>query len=180
MSEALNNPVKRQYTRKEISTADMPIGQKADIDLGDLINFIRGESLADNVGEKPLTPEFLAELAFNEEPVTVRIEENSRSDFPETHAACAVNGRGAEVLHNGQWISMTWLPIGQVLTIKRKYVEVLARAKSDSIQTVHQDATVERPNNTVRRRTSSNYPLSIIEDRNPKGHEWLSRIMMGH
>lgn len=178
MSDALNNPVKRQYNRREVSTADMPIGQKADIDLNDEIQ--HGESLIEAAPDITKDEEYQAALAFMEEPITVRIEENSRSDFPETHVPCAVNGKGAEVWMNGQWVAMTWLPVNVPLTTKRKYVEVLARAKSDSIRTKHDDATVDRPQNKVERRSSSNYPLSIIEDRNPKGHEWLSRIMMGH
>jgi hypothetical protein len=84
------------------------------------------------------------------------------------------------VLNNGQWLEIEWLPIGVPLTTKRKYVEVLARSKPDAITTVHDDANVERPRNTVRRRTSAQYPLSVIQDPNPRGHEWLSRIMMGH
>jgi hypothetical protein len=178
--DAVNNPVKRQYQRKEVSTADMDIGQRPNVDLEDLVNFIRGESIVDNVGEKPLLPEYADALAFMEEPVTIRIEENSRSDFPETHVPVAVNGKEAEVLQNGQWLAIGWLPVGVPLTTKRKYVEVLARAKPDAIRTVHDDANVERPRNTVQRRTSSSYPLSVIRDDNPRGHEWLSRIMMGH
>ncbi len=180
MSDALNNQVKRQYNRKEVHTGDMEISQKDDIDLGldSVIN--HGESLVSVVADITKDSEYIAALNFMEEPVTIRVEENSRSDFPETHVPAYVNGRPAEVLHNGKWIAVGWLPIGQVLTVKRKYVEVLARSKSDSIKTVHDDATVKNPMNKIERRTSSNYPLSILEDNNPKGREWLSRIMISH
>lgn len=178
MTDAINNPVKRQYNRREVHTADMPIAQKPDIDLNDDIQ--HGESLVQVAADITANEDYMKALHFMEEPVTVRIEENSRSDFPETHVPCAVNGKGAEVWMNNQWIAMTWLPVNAMMTIKRKYVEVLARAKSDSIRTKHDDATVERPQNRVERRSSSNYPLSIIEDKNPRGHEWLSRIMIGH
>jgi hypothetical protein len=164
--------------RKEFHTGDMNIAQKDDINIdGDIA---RGESMVDVVGEKALNSSRLAELAFMEEPVTIRIEENSRSENPETHVATYVQGRGSEVLNDGKWLELGWLPIGVPLITKRKYVEVLARAKTDTIKTQHDDATVERPRNTVQRRTSSNYPISIIQDNNPRGHEWLSRIMMGH
>lgn len=176
--DAVNNPVKRQYNRKEIHTGDMEVGQKSDIDITDGVT--HGESLIDVVGDIAKDGPYIAALDFMEEPVTIRIEENSRSDFPETHVPVQVNGKEAEVWQSGRWIAIGWLPIGVPLVTKRKYVEVLARSKSDSVKTVHDEATVERPRNTITRRTSSNYPLSIIEDKNPKGHEWLSRILMGH
>lgn len=180
--DAKDSPVKRQYSRKEVNTGEMEVGQRADVDLGELVTLLRGGSLADNVGEKPLTPEYAAELAFMEEPVTIRIEENSRSDFPETHVPCYVNGTPAEVYDekSKKWMPFGWLPVNVPMIIKRKYIEVLARSKPDSIRTNHQEATVERPQNTVTRKTTSQYPMSIIHDANPKGHEWLSRIMMGY
>lgn len=178
MTEALNNPAKRTYVRREANTGEMPIAQKDDINLDADIQ--RGESLVMVAAESELNEVHQAALAFMEEPLTIRIEENSRSDFPETHVPVAVNGRGAEVFMNGQWVPMTWLPIGQPIITKRKYVEVLARSKQDAIRTVHDDANVERPRNSISRSSKVSYPLSIIRDDNPKGHEWLSRIIMGH
>lgn len=178
MSDASSNKVTRQYNRREVHTGDMEIGQKADIDLEEPI--VHGESLANISGDTELNTGLIADLAFMEEPVMIRIEENSSSDFPETHVPVQVNGRGAEVLNNGKWMEITWLPIGVAMTIKRKFVEVLARSKSDAIRTQHEDATVERPTNKINRRTKANYPLSILQDNNPRGHEWLSRIMMGY
>ncbi len=175
--DALQNPVKRAYNRKELHSEDFPIAQKADIDLDSPI--IHGEALANIAGDVNHAADYLAQLAFNEEPVTILIEENSRSDFPETHVPVQVNGKPAEVLQNGKWLPIGWLPVGIEITTKRKYVEVLARSKTDGIKTVHDEGNVERPRNTVQRRTSANYPMSILEDRNPKGREWLSRVRMG-
>lgn len=175
MSDAKNNPVTRQYNRKEVNTGDMAIGQKSDIDISLDAQIVHGESIPNIVDEK-----FIADLAFMEEPVTILIADNSRSDFPETHVPVQVNEQGAEVFQNGQWLTIGWLPIGVQLTTKRKYVEVLARSKSDAIKTNHDDATVERPQNKITRRTSANYPISVLQDNNPRGTEWLSQIMMGH
>jgi hypothetical protein len=166
--------------RKEIHTGDMQIGQKDDLDLSLDQQIIHGEDLPNLSQEAELMASHQAALAFMEEPVQIRIEENSRSDYPETHVPVQVNGEGAEVLQNGKWMRIGWLPIGIPLVTKRKFVEVLARSKSDAIRTVHDDATVERPRNLTQRRTSAQYPLSILQDNNPRGHEWLSRIMMGH
>lgn len=177
MSNATSNQQRRQ-TGRDINTGDMPLSQKSDIDLD--LPVQHGESLINVAGENSLNDDYQRELAFMEEPVTIRIEENSRSDFPETHVPVQVNGRGAEVMMNGKWTELTWVPINVVVTMKRKFVEVLARSKSESIKTQHDDANVERPRNLVQRRTSSNYPLSILQDDNPRGREWLQRIMLSH
>ena len=174
--DAVANPVKRAYSLKEIHTSDMPLTQKDDIDLDGVI--IHGEALANISNDAKST--YMANLAFNEEPMTILIEENSRSDFPETFVPVSVNGVGAEVFENGKWLSVGWLPIGREVTTKRKYVEVLARSKSDSVKTQHEDATIANPRNTVSRRTSANYPMSILEDRNPRGREWLTNVRMSH
>lgn len=175
--DAVQAPVKRKYTRA-VHSEDFPIGQKEDLDIGLDSQIIHGEALANPANDAK--SQFMQQLAFNEEPITILIEENTRSDFPETMVPVSVNGEGAEILLDGKWVRSGWLPIGRELTTKRKYVEVLARSKSDSIRTVHDDATVERPRNTIQRRTSANYPISILRDDNPKGRDWLATIRMSH
>lgn len=167
--------------RKELHTGDMPIAQQGNVDLSLDSQIIHGEDLPNVAHDGELFHSHAAQLAFMEEPVTIQIAENSSAaDFPETHVPVCVNGRGAEVLNGGKWIEVSWLPIAQIITTKRKYVEVLARSKSMIVNTKHDDANVERPRNWVERRNKSQYPLSIIEDKNPRGHEWLSRILMSH
>lgn len=171
-------PVTRKY-KQEINTADLPIEQKKDIDLDSPI--IHGEALANVAGDVDHAKDYLATLQFNEDPVTIIINENGRqTDYPETHVPVQVQGKGAEVLINGRWVSICWLPIGQELTTKRKYLEALLRSKSESINTQHEDATVERPRNILRRANTSNYPVQVLEDRNPLGREWLSGLMRSH
>lgn len=175
--DAVQNPVKRKYNRA-IHSEDFPLAQKEDLDISMDQQIVHGEALANPVNDAK--SKFMQDLAFNEEPVTIIIEENTRSDFPETMVPVTVNGEGAELLMEGKWVRAGWLPIGKEITTKRKYVEVLARSKSDSIRTVHDDATVERPRNTVQRRTSANYPISILRDDNPRGRDWLATIRMTH
>lgn len=163
--------------RKEISTDEFSLPQKNDIDLSLDKPLIHGEGLPNLTYEQ----ELVATLAFMEEPVMICIQESSSGgDFPETYVPVQVNGKGAEVMMNGKWVEMTWLPIGPRLITKRKYVEVLARSRSDSIKTMHEDATAANPRNWERRILKSAYPVSILEDKNPRGGEWFSRIMMSH
>jgi len=51
---------------------------------------------------------------------------------------------------------------------------VIVGAKIDNI-THHDEAIVD--NNVIRRFTSALHSFSVIEDKNPKGHEWLTRLL---
>jgi hypothetical protein len=110
-----------------------------------------------------------------EEPVTIRIEpssdKNAMGAFP-----VWVNGRGAEVYQNGRWDSIAYLPVGQVLVIKRKYLEVIIRAKVDTIHTKIQEMDSERPNNVINRFTTPVHSFSILEDKNPRGPAWVTEL----
>lgn len=168
-------PVVRRGGR-EISTADLEIGQRPSIDLdGDIgLDVRQNEEIA--AVDTPLEKDDFAALAFAEEPVTIRLERSSEKYAP-MHVPAWVNGKGAEVFDNGRWVEVTYLPVGKPVTTKRKYVEVLVRAKPDDVQTIHEDATAERPRNELIRNTRSAFPLTILQDKNPKGHEWLTRLM---
>jgi hypothetical protein len=175
MSQALHNPVKRKDTRKELHTGDHQIPDQAiDVDTME-----RGADIVQEAPTVTAEQEYYAQLAFNEEPVTIRIEPNPRADYPETHAPCSVNGRGAEVLLKGKWVPMGWLPIGQVLTTKRKYVEVLAHCGEATFRP-HELTETPRPLQdgwTTIKRQSRPYPFTVIRDDNPLGHEWLTSIL---
>lgn len=112
--------------------------------------------------------DYLAEIAFMEEPVTIRIM-SSGGENPVSHYPVWVNGRGAEVLINGQWRTMTYLPVEQEITIKRKYVSVLARSKQDRIETDILDRQADNPRNIVNRRTSATCNFMVLHDPSPRG-----------
>ncbi|MDP3908887.1 MAG: hypothetical protein Q8Q14_00710 [Gemmatimonadales bacterium] len=167
--DANNAPVRRP--RPEFHTADIGIEQKPAIE--------SREDLVDEVITAPedvLKAEYAAALKFNEEPVTIRIERSSEK-FAPLVVDCWCNGKGAEVLINGRWVETAYLPIGVPVTTKRKYVEILARSKIDSVQTKVEDRDSEKPRNLVERFTSSRAPFSVLEDRNPKGAAWLTGIV---
>lgn len=126
--------------------------------------------------EDVLKKEFADALAFMEEPVTIRIEPSMDQNAAQWLSVW-VNGRGAEVLINGQWIEWKHLPVAEVLITKRKYIEVIVRAKVNSITTpdMNQAAHVAE-NNKLARFTTPVHSFSIIEDRNPKGPAWMSEL----
>ena len=73
-----------------------------------------------------------------------------------------------------------WLPVGEVITTKRKYAEVLILSKHMTVDTTVRTNPGKDPENIMRRSVSSRCPVSIIRDENPKGMEWVTRLMRGY
>lgn len=167
---AVNAVRKGTYVAKEIHTADMPIEQKAPI--SDDPSKYEGDIV---IVDKPLTKEWAEAMEFNEEPVTIRLEP-STDKFASNVFEVRVNGKGAEMLIKGKWVEITYLPVGIELTTKRKYVDVIIRAKIDTITTETGNANEENPRNTVKRATTPIHSMSIIRDDNPKGAAYFSGL----
>ena len=164
--DAVNTPVRR--TRREVHVGDTKIEQKADIESIE-------DFQPDIIVAQPSQDDYVDALAFNEEPVTIRLEPSAEK-FASPWVPCWVNGKGAEVLMGNKWVEFGYLPVSKQLTTKRKYVEVLLRSKRDSVQTNVIERDNEDPRNIVERSTSSTALFSIIEDRNPKGAEWATEL----
>lgn len=156
--------------RQELYSGDVAVAQKDDL-IGDLSD--RKPEIV--VGEKIVNTDYMDELAFNEEPVTIRIEASSEKNAA-AHFPVWVNGRGGEVLINGQWLEVKYFPVNTVLTTKRKYVEVVMRAKIDTVTTDVIEEPGKDPINKVKRFTSAVNSLSIIKDDNPLSRAWLTEL----
>lgn len=120
-----------------------------------------------------VTPEYLDELAFNEDPVTISINPSAHKNAASIFENWS-NGIGAEMLINGQWIIVRDLPVDREITVKRKIVEQIIRARVMNVQTKHEDATVAQPRNELVRTSSQVHSFTILEDRSPKAREWLT------
>jgi hypothetical protein len=123
------------------------------------------------------TFEYLAELAFMEEPVMIRIEP-SQLDNAAMTVDCACNGKGAEILdaRTGKWLELNVLPVGLVVTTKRKYVEILARAKTMRVQTPDHADGKNIDKNDLTRRHARTHVFSVIKDTD-RGTAWLTAIL---
>lgn len=114
-------------------------------------------------------------LAFMEEPIKIRLEpsadKNAAGAFP-----VWVNGKAAEVFQNGRWDEIGYLPVGRPLVVKRKVLEVIIRAKTDTVHTQVIGMDQEQPNNIVQRFTSPVHSFSIMDDRNPRGAAWVQEL----
>jgi len=158
--------------RKQVHSEDFPIEQNEPI-VGDVLihprNIVRAdESLTRN-------SELLDEIAFNEEPVVIRLDPST-----EANAATAipiwVNGKGCEVYFKGRWFELPYIPVSVELTVKRKYLAVLIKAKQDKITTDFGKPGDETPMNRINRFTSAYQAFQVLEDRNPKGRAWLTEM----
>lgn len=158
--------------RKELHTGDIKIEQKAPIENREDLD---GEVI--EASQDVLDRDYLNRLAFNEEPVTIRIEPGREKNSPRD-IFCSVNGKGAEILVGGKWATWNngYLPVATVLTVKRKYVEVLLRMKHDEVATEVRDRESERPLNMLTRDTSPVANMTIIRDDNPRGVDWATEI----
>lgn len=125
--------------------------------------------------ERTHDQDYIDELAFMAEPVTIRLEPSAEKNAAGAYP-CWCNGKPAEVYQNGRWDAIGYLPVGRVLIVRRSILEIIIRAKIDTIQTqiIGQDS--ERPNNVVSRFTSPVHSFSIIEDRNPRGSAWVQEL----
>lgn len=158
--------------RQELQSDDVKIDQrpmpdtKAERDEGHVIL----------VDSDVIDKKYADELAFMEMPVKIRLHPSSDVNAIASFEV-RVNGKGGEILVGGRWFERTWLPVGEEIIIKRKYLEVIARAKIDSIRTPKMESLAEHPDNRPSRFTSAVNSFSVIEDKSPRGAAWLTDIL---
>lgn len=160
---AKNNPVRSRRGKTE--TGDHTIGQDRP-----RIMKSRGparqslESAVIEPVDRVVSKKKLDALAFNEELITIRIADaTNENDNP---IPAVWNGGVSQYFERGK-----------EQTVKRKFVEVLARMK----RTVYRQDKVKDANgdSTYRQipQTALVYPFSVIEDPNPRGSAWLRALL---
>lgn len=112
-----------------------------------------------------LEKSYADQLAFLEEPVEVMVAE-PQDEKESNLVQLFVQGRSQMIIP------------GQPIVIKRKYLEVLARAKQIRYKPVVKiNDLTGAPVNMMIPRLVLRYNFSVIQDKNPKGAEWLRRIL---
>ena len=129
--------------------------------------------------EGPLPTRQLEELAFLEEPVKILIHKGGDKLSQRYTDYVAINGTPCEMLFKNGWVPMGYFPRGISFYTKRKYVGVLARAKRDAITSdyVMPSNLNEDPINSIETSTQSVLSFSVLEDKNPRGAEWLELLV---
>lgn len=70
-----------------------------------------------------------------------------------------------------------FIPRGIKQKVKRKYVEVLARSRNMNVSAEGFKLENGETKNVVRIAGGLQYPFQVIKDPNPKGPEWLGKIL---
>jgi hypothetical protein len=106
-----------------------------------------------------INKDYLAQLAFMEEEITVMVHESAdeNADNPVT------------VGNNGTFRQFFR---GQPTRVKRKFVDSLI-VKSGRVATPETQNGAGERTRVIRQTSAQKYPFSIMEDKNPKGAEWL-------
>lgn len=115
------------------------------------------------VAERPVSAEKLELLKFMEEELTVQVHETT-DETADPVPQIIVDGRSQFFIR------------GQEQTVKRKYVEVLARAK----RTTYKQELVEHPERHYKQipHTALRFPFSVTHDPSgDKGRKWLQKIL---
>ena len=177
MTEVENPPVRRRrvapvtitksvdYTDDQLAQRDpVPHSLEEAPDLSDTIQA---------VDPKHIEKEYLERLKMDNDPVTIVIAKGNEQK-PALTVPVWVQGIGAEVLKDGKWVQLGWLPVDIAVTTKRKYVEALARAKPVNVDNeIIGGMNAFGPMPHTARALNQ---FSVLEDRNPKGGEWLRRL----
>lgn len=126
--------------------------------LGEIV----GSTGIDPVSDSDFTKDALELEAFMQEPMKIMIHPSTVEGELDVQTP-AVNGINQPIIR------------GVEITIKRKYVEALARCRTTKYEQVIDP--IDRSNIQMREKTVITYPFSILEDRNPKGGPWIKSIM---
>lgn len=123
-----------------------------------------------------INKDYQDELSFMADWVTIILEPSGAENAADTMAVW-VNGRGAEVLVNGNPVIWTHLPVGPEITVRRSVVEIIARSKTMRVQTDHTGEPFRQLQNKTNRHVSQNQPFSIVHDPSPRGRAWASEMI---
>ena len=130
--------------------------------------------------DSPLDPEYLAALAFAEDTVLISLAQSTEKNASRWKD-CWVNGKGIEVFKDNRWQEFKAIPRGKRVLTKRKYVEVLARAKEDNITTNvvqyrdHEDNQIVHNVVMTSGITIHADPAGIAPG--TKGYEWFEKMI---
>lgn len=145
---------------KKIDTQSEYLGQASEFNIGEIGN---GEPPEVEVIDRVLTSGKAEQESFMQEPVTVMVHESTDQNDSEL-VQVSINGR------------TQFFARGRPQTVRRCYVERLARAKKTAYSQTLDDRLGEAMN-VMKPHHALRYPFSVIEDANPKGSAWLRGIL---
>lgn len=150
---------------REINAGDLQVGQSKAVELSTASAQVKRDDKLIEPVDGPVSSDYLEELKFMEEPVEVMVHESAAENAEPI----------VEVFHNG--IAQRFIR-GRVQTVKRKFVEVLARAKKTGYsQQIYADRLTGDAIQKMIPHTALQYPFNMVSDPSPKGAPWLRKIL---
>jgi len=127
------------------------------------MEIIDDEPVIETVAESRDFSKLASDEAFMNELVTVMVHSTTDENQP-NHVVVNCNGMNQPLIR------------GVPTTVKRKYVEILARMKETKYTQVTRNASAPDQIDMVARHGLS-YPFDLVEDKNPRGRAWLQNVL---
>ena len=153
-------------TRREVHSEDIPSRVLPDLDMSE-IDTDPADRTPEIIVADPerASRDYLGELAFMEEPVSIYLY-RGQEEFSPDSIPLWVQGR------------MVSVPVEQEVTLRRKFVEVLARSQPYKLTTKvfdNSDGGNIAVQNKWMRHQASQYPFTLTRD-SDRGRAWLERV----
>jgi hypothetical protein len=152
-----------RWPEKSLNAAEQDVGKQADLIIPATGQIVRDDNSIE-VMDRPLTNDLADSMAFMEEKVEVMVHESTDQNA-ENPVQVSCNGINQFFFR------------GQPQEVRRKFIEILARAKTTSIATHERRDHQGDMSFRIARATALRYPFSVIRDENPKGSTWLRKIL---
>jgi len=127
------------------------------------MEIIDDEPVIETVAESRDFSKLASDEAFMNELVTVMVHSTTDENQP-NHVVVNCNGMNQPLIR------------GVPTTVKRKYVEILARMKETKYTQVTRNPSAPDQIDMVARHGLS-YPFDLVEDLNPRGRAWLQNVL---
>ena len=127
------------------------------------MEIIDDEPVIETVAESRDFSKLASDEAFMNELVTVMVHSTTDENQP-NHVVVNCNGMNQPLIR------------GVPTTVKRKYVEILARMKETKYTQITRNTSAPDQIDMVARHGLS-YPFDLVEDKNPRGRAWLQNVL---
>lgn len=127
------------------------------------MEIIDDEPVIETVAESRDFSKLASDEAFMNELVTVMVHSTTDENQP-NHVVVNCNGMNQPLIR------------GVPTTVKRKYVEILARMKETKYTQITRNASAPEQIDMVARHGLS-FPFDLVEDKNPHGRAWLQNVL---
>jgi len=127
------------------------------------MEIIDDEPVIETVAESRDFSKLASDEAFMNELVTVMVHSTTDENQP-NHVVVNCNGMNQPLIR------------GVPTTVKRKYVEILARMKETKYTQVTRNPSAPDQIDMVARHGLS-FPFDLVEDKNPRGRAWLQNVL---